>query len=483
MQYLLSNLRDALQSVPTRASTVALLLAGSLLSARAEGYVELVDADGRTSWYGSIVAAFERLESGGALKIVGRHEVSPGYGGGGDAPSNAPLQITGQQDIVVRGGAGAQIIGMGPGDFLSITDSTNVIIEGLAFVGDRPQAGLIPNGLFSMVRLAGLNRDIDVLRCRFIDFGNHGVSHLWGPKVSENVRISACHFQNGGSTNVPYLEFDGAAVSGIGTNWKILENTVISCVRGFELENSGTNVVQEVLIRGNTLVDVKDLGVMLFATNRDGEKFRRIIIRDNFFRDFRYFPGSATAIRLAGGSQIVVSGNHVENMARQGISFVSADGVIQDLVIEGNSISRVGNNGIGVRRTTHPMHRMVIRGNHITLAGEAGIRVIDVPDLTVTGNVCFNNARYVVAAGIEVHGAGSARPMLTGNRCFDDRETTMTQDYGIYLGPSVSGAMLRDNFCPDTEALVAGIFDEGVLSDSAGNKVIYGLTATGGVSP
>jgi hypothetical protein len=448
---------------------MALVAATSVSLGRADAFVEITASDGVTSRFESIVAAFDELTSGSSMVVVGRHEVTPNYGGG-NIPSNAPLLIRDKSNIVLRGLAGAEIFGAGPGDFLSIARCTNIVVEGIAFRGDHPPAGLIQDGLFSMIRLDDVNRDIAVIRCRFVDFGNHAISHLWGPKLSTSVMISGCHFENGGAMNVPGLGFDGAAVSGIGSNWKIVENTVINCVRGFELENSGSNIVQDVLIRGNTLVDIKDLGVMLFATNRDGEKFRRIVIRDNHFRDFQHLPGSATAIRLAGGSQITVSGNHVENISRQGLSFVSAQGSIQDLLIEGNTILRTGNSGIALWTSNHSIQRVAIRGNHIGLCGEAGIRARDVANLTISDNLCFNNGDSLAAAGIEIHGALSRHPMLVGNRCYDDREIK-SQSYGIFLAPEVTYAMLRDNYCLDTEAVITGILDQSTRSDFAGNKV------------
>ena len=333
-------------------ATVVLMLAIGVTCAMASNVVVL-NEESETIPHASLEEAFSAVESNQEIHIFGRHEVIPGLTGGARGTVMSPLYLLGKTNIVVRGFSGATIAGEGVGDYLVIEQCSQISVKNVAFVGDRPPAGEVTNGIFSMIQLRGGNTDILVSECRFENFGDHGVSHLWDPKLSERVTVRDCVFKDGGDLDVPGLSIDGAAVSGIGSRWKILNNYVVGCVRGFEVENSGENVITDVLIEGNTLVDIKDLGVMLFATNGDGNKYRSIKIQNNSFDDFNYAPGSATAIRLAGGTDILVQGNTIRGMARQGISFVSIQGSISDLQINGNSISYIGNNGIVLTGSTH----------------------------------------------------------------------------------------------------------------------------------
>lgn len=444
------------------------LLWGMQGEAWAEGRVLTLKANGSVRAHASVVEAFAAIESGDTLRLYGRHEVTPDYGGGGLSPLNAPLQLVGKRDVVIQGEVDAQIQGFGPGDFLGLTDCTNVVIENILFSGNRPAPLQKENGVFAMIHLRGHNREITVRRCRFADFGNHGISHLWSPKTSTHVLIDECVFRDGGAAGVPGLGYDGAAVSGIGSYWTLRKCRVTDCVRGFEVENSGTNLIEAVQIQDNTFTRVADLGVMLFATNGEGERFSDIQIAGNTFKDFRSIDGSATAIRLAAGHRMQIRNNLLHYIEKQGIVLI-ADGSMSDVQVRGNTVSIVGNNGIAVHDTSAGLANVSVVDNQVSFCGEAGIRVIDVADVVVSGNVCFNNGRVAIAAGIELLGARTLRPLVRGNKCYDTA-TPRTQDYGILVGEAVSAAMLRDNYCTDERAVVTGILDRGLRSDVEGNK-------------
>ena len=430
--------------------------------------VRILDADAEVRAVATLAEAFDSVESNEEIHIYGRHEVVPDFTGGEHGTVAAPLYLLSKTNVMVRGYSGAVIFGAGAGDFLVVEGCSQIGIENVGFLGDRPGAGEIENGIFSMIQLRGSNRDLSIKGCRFEDFGNHGISHLWGAKLSEHVSIRDCVFINGGDTDVPGLVFDGAAVSGIGSHWKVTENHVLGCVRGFELENSGANTVSDVLIANNSFVDLKDLGVMLFATNGDGSRFRDIRILGNSFEDFSFAAGSATAIRLAGGHNVLVEGNTLRGMARQGMSFVSAQGEIKHLQVVGNSISQAGNNGIVVADGGHGTSHVVIANNVVDNCIEAGIRLIDVSEGLVSANICRDNGAATVSGGIELFGAETTGALVIGNKCYNtDRDV---QDYGIYISGAVTGAVLRDNYTLDTQAVIAGVRDSSVGVDRGGNK-------------
>jgi parallel beta-helix repeat protein len=394
--------------------------------------------------YPSVTSAFNNLESGDTLGIYGRHVVEPVIGAGAFL---APLQLANKTNIVIQGAAGAEIYGEGP--------------------GNNPGAGQIPDGLFSMILLRGTNSELTISRCRFVNYGNHGISHLWNPKVSSHVRITECVFRSGGATNVPGLGFDGAAVSGLGSYWTIQDCTVVDCIRGIEIENGGDNVIEGVRIVNNTLIGVRDLGVMLFASNSDGNKFTDIEIAGNTFKHFRH-PGNATAIAIGAGRRIRIHDNQVHDMDGQGIVLLG-HGLVSDVAIHGNILSQIRNSGILLVRYGADFANASLTHNIVSLCGEAGIRISDVTDAMVSENTCYNNGLNVTAGGIELLGTDTRRALLLGNKCYD-LQPNKTQDYGILIGSGVRAAMVHANYCLNDQAVFGGIKDKGVQTDLARNK-------------
>lgn len=433
------------------------------------GRVVVVRSDGSSLTSPTAGGAFRAVTNGDKVIICGRHRITPGLGNHEFGASVAPLELLNKTNVIVQGEAGAEIVGDGPGDFLSIENSEQVRFEGITFRGNRPAIPSEPVQLFSMILLRGTNAHLSFVRCRFVGFGDHAISQLWGPKTSRFVTISECEFVEGGSGGVPGLGADGAAVSGIGSHWRIAGNRVIDCVRGFEMENAGSNTVEVVDIVGNTLTGVADSGVMLFSANPVGERFTDLNISGNNFKDFLDANGSATAISLAAGKRVKIQGNIVHRMARQGIALASVDGALLDVTMADNLVSEVGNNGIAIEKGAYPLANLSVVNNRCSLGGEAGIRVTDVADAVIAGNVCYNNGLYVVAAGLEVAGTNASNPIVRANTCYDTQEQK-TQDYGIWIKTGVNGAVLRNNVCLDSRAVAAGLNDEGEATDFDGDK-------------
>jgi hypothetical protein len=439
--------------------------------------VHVVFPNGVTEVMVNLGEALVRAGNNCKVVVYGQHRVTPATGSYEGGISPAPLQWVGRTNVVLRGEAGAEIYGEGPGDFLNLEDCQNVVIDGITFRSNRPGVDREQPHLYSMILLRGSNSEITIARCRFQDFGNHAISHLFGPKTSTRVSVTACSFVRGGAVDVPGLGFDGAAVSGIGSYWRLTDNRVEECIRGFELENPGTNLVEGVEISGNTFREIVDLGVMLFSPIAAGENFSDLTITGNLFKDFRDRSGSATAIRLAGGRRILIARNVVENMARQGIALNSADGPISEVTMVNNLVSGAFNNGIVFKRAQYPVTGVSILDNRASRCGEAGIRVEGVEDALLAGNVCFNNAIHIAGGGIEV--GDSRHPILRGNSCYDSGDP-MTQNYGIWLKEDVRGAVLRNNVCLDTRAAVAGILDQSPDADAGGDKTSMGLVTVQG---
>lgn len=442
-------------------AAIALLL--FLVNVRAHASAIIV-RNGVETIQNSLNEAVANLRSGDTLRLSGKFVVQPDYGGG-EASNQAPLQITGKTNISIMGGGDAEIFGSGPGDFLSIENCRHLRISGVTFHGDRPPANQIPNGLFSMVQLRRTNSFLNFTRCSFIDFGNHGISHLWGPKSSEFVTVSECRFIAGGATNVPGLLFDGAAVSGIGSHWRVVDNDVIDCVRGFEIENSGSNIVESVIFRGNDLRGVLDIGIMLFVTNGDGDKYRDISITGNTFTSFRYGAGRAAAVTLAGGRRVLIANNVIRGMLKHGLELWS-DASSYDLNVTGNTISECGT-GIILWRRGFPHRQSLIRGNQISFCNRNAILVIDADAVTIQGNRCFNNGQVTSSPAIDLRG-DCDNIVIRENQCFDD-QTVKTQSHGISLGSGVRDALVLGNIVLDSQAGDSGMHDDASNTRLSGN--------------
>ena len=127
---------------------------------------------------------------------------------------------------------------------------------------------------------------------------------------------------------------------------------------------------------------------------------------------------------------------------------------------------------------THGFTDAIISGNLINNCIEAGIRVVDVADCTVAGNICRDNGLISVSSGIEVFGPASVNAVVIDNKCYN--KAGNTQDYGIYIGTGVPNAMLRDNFVLNSSAVVSGIGNFGTASDLIGNKSSLEVPSDGG---
>lgn len=377
--------------------------------------IHIVRHDGSQEPFTSLEAAFSSVVDGETILLTGSHQITPTLGPGANGTYTTPLRLEGKRHIRISGCAGAEIIGNGPGDFMAIKDCEDITINFLQFKSDRPKVGEV---LYAMILLRGANDGIRITNCGFEGFGDHGISHLWPPKTSKNITIRDCVFRNGGAMGVPNLGGDGAAISGIGSGWWIHNNLVEHCLRGFEIENSGHNVIEGIDITFNTLNHIDDLGVMLFATNKDGAKFRDINISGNRFAFFdNPDPAvSATAIRLSAGTGINIANNYLEAIKRQGIVVTSTNGEARNITIAGNCIYNVGNNGIAVREDTAPCKNVLITGNTVTETGEFAILMRGVDVGCISNNICRDNGLYTKCGSMISEGEHSDTINVYGNR-------------------------------------------------------------------
>lgn len=406
-----------------------------------------------------IETVFEQAQNGDEIRLFrGTYEITPGYPADCCGDYRAPLKLIGKTNITVRGmDDGVEIYGAGRGEFVHIERSSGIRFQNITFRGNKPRVE--GDSLFSMIMLREANEKLTFENCRFIDFGNHAISQLWGVKLSTDVVVRNCYFYNGG--DIRDGSYDGAAVSGIGSRWLIESNLVEKCIIGFEIEGPW-GVSHDTVIRKNTLLNTGAIGITLFATSGRSEDYKNIEISDNVIKDTEWvftetYP--PTAMLIGGGENIRVLRNRIENCANTAIQLSTTWADLRDCVVEGNTIDGTKFSGIHVYDfEPHTSSNIVIRGNAITNTGHSGILVAG-KATEVTGNIVQNVGWSGEYAGIEVDDswAGTERVLISGNTI--ENVDSNSQDYGVWVREGVAGVRIAPNKFRNNQ--IRAIFDEG----------------------
>ncbi len=445
------------------------LVLPALVWSQTNKYAVIISEFGVETAYDSLTQAVAAVQSGDTIQIYpGVHPVAPGYTPGTDGGSAAPMQLRDKTNVTFVGiGNNSVIEGNGPGDYFLVRGCRDLVIENLIFQGNKPD--IISNQLFATINFSGTNDNARISKCSFLGQGNHGVSHLWGDKTTRGVEVSSCLFVNGGSLTGRVGDTDGAAVSGIGSDWSVVNNRIESYARGIEIESSGVSVIENVNITGNILVDVPNIGIMVFTSSGDSTKFLNILISGNQIRDTWTSEAiNGIPIFISGGENITISENLIRRAKAAGIYVTSVFGDIRNCIIAHNQVENCAWRGIQVYEVSgRTVENILIDGNYVADCSNSGILALG-DNLTIVNNLLHNNSKSAghVGAGIEIYG-GSSNTMIMGNRCWDAR-ITMLQDYGIWLRSGVNNSMLRDNWLVDN--LTANLQDDSSGTDSLGNR-------------
>lgn len=419
----------------------------------------------------TLTKAFQSLQNGDRLEIgAGQYQVTPGFPTSYfPMPDYAPMRLENVTNVVITGIGQVEIYGEGPGDFLMIQNCSNVRVENLTFKGNRPSIpDDVPEGLFSTVQLRGVNDGLHFEKCRFLHFGNHAISHLWGPKRSYNMVVTNCYFADGGDGETVALHEDGAAVSGISSGARIINNTIERCFRGVEVEGSFGEMITNVLIEGNVITDVHSVGIMLFATDPLGrnrpESYADIRVINNRISklysnpDYQPFPRMQTGIMLLGGVNLHVSGNRVEDAPLGvGIWIYSGQMGLTNVVITDNVVERVRGRGIQATQFAFGFENMIVDRNRVYGAGDEGI-LLNGRNIQCRENTVEDSAWDGQRGAITI-GGNSVNAQVTDNII---RNSTSTYaDYGIWLRGASDSTIYGNTF---QSVAVAGIRDDGVNS-------------------
>lgn len=370
----------------------------------------------------------------------------------------APIRMIQKSNITIEGQENTRIYAPGAGDVFAMIDCTNIVVRGIRFESDNPP---VPDGelngqsvplLYSTVHMRNNNDGISISNCQFSGFGNHAISHLWSPKTSQNVTVTDCTFYNGGATNVTNLEVDGAAVSGIGSHWLVESNYVENCQRGFEIECFSPNLKHDIRIQKNTLTNILEKGIMLFATCQDTNvpvNFSDITIAHNKLIRVSY------GIFVSGGDRIKITDNRVSYSDQVGIAALASFNNLSNVEVSRNYVNSCVERGIQVNSPSYnyKLSHAVIEDNNINTTGNSGIKVGG-EDILIQRNICKNCGWMGMFSGIQTHG-NDVR--MIGNRLSNNGTSYMK--YGIYIQSGSTNNYLADNII--SAPSIAPIFDAG----------------------
>ncbi len=398
---------------------------------------------------------FDAVRSGDEVVFQpGVYTVKPAYPAG---HATAPLQLHSKTNVSFRAATGdVEIYSDGPGEMLLLSECSSLRFENLTFRSDRTP---VQNGnwLYSLIMLYNRNEKLTFENCRFLQFGNHAISQLYGIKQSTDVVIRNCFFADGGDP----VAGDGAAVSGIGSRWLLENNLIERCLFGFEIEGPwGTN--QNITIRSNTFINPYGCAVVIFATSGDSAHFSDIEISDNVIKDAIRSSAQAaypSSILVGGGQRVSVLRNVIDGSVGNGIVARAHWADLRDCVIADNIVTNIGFAGIVADEfyVTRHATNSVIRGNIVSDVGLSGITVAG-SQILVISNTVENAGRRGDFAGVEVQTLrGTDGVRIEGNTIRN--RAADTQEYGIWVRPGVRGVVICPNRFRDNT--VRAIFDQG----------------------
>ena len=467
---LLENQSRSLGNLPGFLAIVLLLSITPFLHARilyvsTTGDNATAQPDNPNRPFRSLTAGCQELQNGDTLEIgAGIYQITPGYPTiYHPLPDYAPIQLSGLTNITIIGKGDVEIYGEGPGDFMMIELCSNISIQNLTFRGDRPDVILETeqDSLFSMILFRSFNDHVLIDNCRFIGFGDHAISQLYAGKRTHYMTVSNCYFSDGGDGEMEFVLLqDGAAISGIGSNAKIINNRIERCFVGIEIEGAWSYPITNILIEGNVLTDCHDFGIVIFATGTPPHVYRDITIANNTITnllsspDVNPYPRSGFGIWLTGGEDLKVIGNTIDTAGYAGgISVMSNFLPARNILVSGNTVKNVRLGGIQVvQYGINSLENAKIEKNSVTGTGDDGI--------LLAGNNIQCHRNTVTDAGWAWTFAGiratRGDSILITDNSIANLAGSHYSEHGIWIGSGATNVTLSGN----TFSLVPPIRDD-----------------------
>ncbi len=254
------------------------------------------------------------------------------------------------------------VIGFGPGSILQasaqgqiivVSNCTAVHIEGVTLKGTvTTKSG--GTGYYALLELGGTNNHVTVVKNRFLNSGDHGIAHLYGPRSSYNLRVIDNYFEQIGGTNNSTFGggVDGTAVAVAGGDSIIAFNRMHNVLRGVEIEGAPSgDYKHRIRVVGNTLNGIWEgnrdfgYGIAITANSADGQSnILAIEISGNLIDAYPEATGRfSVGIYVSGGNGVTIRDNKVQRTAN-GI-MVSANMPMNGCQIIGNEVGQLGEGG------------------------------------------------------------------------------------------------------------------------------------------
>jgi hypothetical protein len=406
---------------------------------RADAAVHVVSPTAPAGEAGSLERAFAESQNGDEITLQnGLYRINPASPAG---LFGAPLKLLNKTNITVKAlGTKAEILGPGPGEFIILFGCSTVRFQGITFRSDNAPVEN-QNWLYSMIMLYGANEKLAFENCKFLNFGNHAISQLFGIKESTDVIVRNCFFADGGDRTIG----DGAAISGIGSRWLVESNRIERCLIGIEIEGQwGTN--RNITVRKNTIISPRGAGIVVFATSGKSSDFSDIEISDNVIQDAVRDTAEAAfplGILVGGGERIRILRNVVDRTDNCGIMIHAQWADVRDTIVAGNVISNALFTGIQVYEfLDHRATNILVRSNIVVASGQVGIKVSGA-SIRVSGNTIENSGYRGDFGGVQIEGTNTHRVRIDGN-LIRNRDST-AQDYGIWILPEVRDSIIGPN--------------------------------------
>ncbi|HEX7860591.1 MAG TPA: right-handed parallel beta-helix repeat-containing protein [Verrucomicrobiae bacterium] len=373
-------------SLLTLVGVLTVRIDARILYVTPQGNDATAEPDNPARPFQNLTNAFRNLRNGDRMEVgAGKYTVTPGFPNTYyPLPDKAPMKLQNLTNVSIIGKGDVEIYGEGEGSFLMAEFCNNVRIENLTFKGNHPPFTNSIADLYTMVLLRGQNDSIQFDACRFVGFGDHAISHLFGAKTSVNLLVTNCYFADGGALTVPILGVDGAAISGISSGSRIVNNKFENLLRGIEVEGVYDGTITNVLIQGNTITDCYGVGIMVFATCHLGfsevHRYRDVRIINNVVSNMFWHPQLGPyvtyGILVWGGEKMLVAGNRVEQgRLGMGIDVSAVQRGMKDVTVVSNLVQDFRFRGIQVYAANEPLDGGLIQGNIVRRVGDEGIKM------------------------------------------------------------------------------------------------------------
>jgi hypothetical protein len=351
---------------------------------------------------------------------------------------SAPLIVASDQ-VVYGNGSGSVIKLAANTHVFSVTGVSNVTLKNFTIDGDRTTyTNNANNGIYSLASGSG-STNVEVSGMRLINLGGAGVLFLAQTSShSSNIRIINNYIFNTGTHGIICQDYvDDTLIA-----YNRVENfgLLVADRPGITTGRSGSRhrVLGNYVKCSGSALGTSVHGISIDAT-------ATFVCNDNILENTIGF-----GIEIGGGTIGSVVGNTVINSVNAGIAIGGSVLDVVDVTVSGNVIRNSAAQGIYLYKgSTTLTQRVSITGNAVYNAGQNGIEVADAcSDITVTGNtvlacvlsgVWVNKSNNLIITNNDIRGNNTAANAAhAGIRVINTTsETAMLINWNIVTGSGV----------------------------------------------